>query len=85
MSDAFHVSQTVVNVAAAAIALVVTVLLFFGVRRMIRLGRTPGERIFSDLPNLVHGPQEVPDQRVRVLDLSRDHSAEKSRGESAAS
>ncbi len=85
MPDAFHVSQTVVNIAAAAIALVMTVLLFVALRRMIRLGRKPGERIFSDLPALVHGPQELPDQRVRAFDVERGQSAEKSQFEQPAS
>lgn len=69
--DAFHVTPTVIKYAATALALGVSLLLFWGLRTMIRLGRKPGERIFSDLPTLVHGPQELPDQSDRVRESHR--------------
>ena len=39
----------------------------FGMRTLQRLGqRHSDRRTFSDLPNLVHGPQELPDQSDAV-------------------
>jgi len=62
MSDAFQLTPIVINVAAFALALLATALLFRGLLAMVRLGRKPGKRSLSDLPDLVHGPQELPDQ-----------------------
>ena len=69
--DVFHITPTVLKYAATALAFAASVLLFWGLRAMIRLGRKPGERLFSDLPTLVHGPQELPDQSDRVRDSNR--------------
>ena len=55
------VGSTVINVAATALAVGVTALLFRGLLALVRLGRKPGQRL-SDMPDLVHGPQELPDQ-----------------------
>ena len=75
MLDAFHLSSTVINVSATVLALGITVLLFRGLLTLVRLGRKPGQRL-SDIPDLVHGPQELPDQSDPVRESryrSRDH------------
>ena len=67
MLVAFVTSRTFINFAAAALAVVVSILLFLGMRTLQRLGqRHSDRRTFSDLPNLVHGPQELPDQSDAV-------------------
>ena len=62
MFDALR-SQTVINLAATALALVAFGLIFLSMRALLRLGqRESTKRIFRDYPNLIHGPQENPDQ-----------------------
>lgn len=62
MFDALR-SQTVINLAATALALVTCGLIFRCMRALLRLGQREGtKRIFLDYPNLIHGPQESPDQ-----------------------
>lgn len=66
-------SQTVINLAAAAAAGVVSILLFLGLRALQRLGQPKSKRrTFSDLPELIHGPQELPDQSDSVQVRRRD-------------
>ena len=69
MLDSFHPSQFVLKSLSTLAALIVTVLLFRALRAMIRLGRKPGDRTFSDLPALRHGPQELPDQSTRSSEI----------------
>lgn len=61
MIDAVLNSRTTLYFAAAFLAVVVSILLFRGLRWLQRLGQKPNDRrTFSDLPPLVHGPQELP-------------------------
>ena len=71
MFDALHVSPTVINIIATALALGVIALMFRGLLFLVRLGRRPRKHSLSDLPDLVHGPQELPDQSDRVRDAGR--------------
>lgn len=56
-------SPTFVKLAASAFAVGTCVLLVMALFAFVRLGRPKSDRrTFSDLPDLVHGPQELPDQ-----------------------
>ncbi len=62
MLDALR-SPTFVKLAAAALAVGTCAALFIALLALTRLGRPKSDRrTFSDLPDLVHGPQELPDQ-----------------------
>jgi len=72
MIDAVLNSRITLNFALLALVVIVSILLFVGLRWMTRLGRPQSDRrTFSDLPLLVHGPQELqtPSDGAR---LSRD-------------
>ncbi len=61
MLDAFN-SPTFVKLAAATAALVVIALMCALLVVLVRLGRTRDPRRgYSDLPELIHGPQELVD------------------------
>lgn len=73
MLDALFSSRTAINVAAAVLAVIVSILLFRGLRALQRLGQPKSDRrTFSDLPSLVHGPQELPQQSGADRDRQRD-------------
>lgn len=60
MIDAVLNSRITFNLAIALLVVVVSMCLFFALRWMTRLGRPQSDRrTFSDLPELVHGPQEL--------------------------
>ena len=60
---AFLALRLFFNLAAAVLAVIVSIPLFMGLRALQRLGRPHSDRrTFSDLPDLVHGSQEMPDQ-----------------------
>jgi len=60
MIDAVLNSRIMLSFATAFFAVVVSVLLFLGLRRIQRVGRPrSGRQSVSALPPLVHGPQEL--------------------------
>lgn len=53
-------SQATLKFAVGGLAVIVSIVLFRALVWFTRLGRKPSERrTFSDLPDLVHGPQEL--------------------------